>query len=707
MDDLCVGEYLKDTVASNKGAEWPIVSLCLAAGEGSSKRFLLTRIVRGRPPLTVSVPLSPEDTDLLGRWLEVMAENRDTLRGNSTEEAANWGYKEKAAWWKRRAAVDEAVGALLRELEERWLKVHGLAALLVGEVEGEGLGSALEGVFDFAKDRVIAAHRTCREAGGKGKSAGKSGKRARGAVGCGEEGELGSGMSELIRVCVLGGETMDEDAWFAVVKLALPDPASEGLSVQVSREIHNKAQATFAAAGLECGNGSASMPPKSAAVKSDLRSSLDIEQGRSVGGGGRGGKSQNSIAVESEPPRFAPISEPALSKMKVADLRRELSARGIAVTGLKLKMDLLARLKEAVREDAGDIAGAREPNRGGNGADVEEEGEARCDRTTLPVPERPSVDVKAEKVGARSRSPTARYTSVGVSDHTDSSGTDGSSTDGGTARHPVILVLDEELQAIPWEGLPCLRSRAVTRVPAVPFVFSALSTRWDAVEDGRSSERSGRASKPSAKGPDQTWVPSRDGIRLNRGFYVLDPEANLPSTRKQLGPILEGFGRRLGWSGVEGKAPSEDAMIEGLQGVDLFAYCGHGAGELLVGRDTVAGLTRCPVAILMGCSSGRMKGYGDFEPLGMVSSYLAGGSPAVVANLWDVTDRDIDRFSVALLEAFVEGEEKGGGRGQGRAATLAHAVAGARSECKMPFIIGHAPVCYGIPVSASASSPAR
>lgn len=701
---MCVGECLKDTVESNQGAEWPIVSLCLAAGEGPSKRLLLTRIVRGRPPLTVSVPLAPEDTDLLERWQDIMAENRDTLRGNSAEEAAEWGHKEKAAWWKRRAAVDEAVGALLRELEERWLKAHGLAALLVGEVEGEGLGSALEGVFDFAKGRIVAAHRTCREVVQKGKSGGKSGKKARGAAGNGKEGELGSGISELVRVCVRGGERMDEDAWFAVVQLALSDLASEGLCVQVSREIHNKVRATFASAGLERENDSGSIPPKSVAAKSDPRLSFDIEQGRSVGGRGGGGKSQKSISVESEAPRFAPISEAALSKMKVADLRRELSARGIAVTGLKLKVDLLARLTEAVKEEGGVMAGSGEPSRGGDRGYVEEEDdEERCDRAMLPIPERPGVDSKTARNGARSTSPTARQTSAGVSDDADG----GSSTAGGAARHPVILVLDEELQALPWEGLPCLRGCAVSRVPAVPFVFSALSTRWDAGEGGRNSDKAGRASKPSAKDPDQVWVPSRDGIRLNRGFYVLDPEANLLSTQKQLGPVLERFGRQLGWSGVKGKAPSEDAMTESLQGVDLFAYCGHGAGELLVGRDTVAGLTRCPVAILMGCSSGRMKGYGDFEPLGMVSSYLAGGSPAVVANLWDVTDRDIDRFSVALLETFVEGEGKGGTRGQERAATLAHAVVGARSECKMPFIIGHAPVCYGIPVSAAASSPAR
>ncbi len=32
--------------------------------------------------------------------------------------------------------------------------------------------------------------------------------------------------------------------------------------------------------------------------------------------------------------------------------------------------------------------------------------------------------------------------------------------------------------------------------------------------------------------------------------------------------------------------------------------------------------TNCCIAILMGCSSGRLKGQGDFEPSGMVAGYI-------------------------------------------------------------------------------------
>jgi hypothetical protein len=59
--------------------------------------------------------------------------------------------------------------------------------------------------------------------------------------------------------------------------------------------------------------------------------------------------------------------------------------------------------------------------------------------------------------------------------------------------------------------------------------------------------------------------------------------------------------------------------------------------------------------ILMGCSSGRLvsmnfprdeiapTGNLHYEPDGAITSYLCADAPCVVGNLWDVTDRDIDR----------------------------------------------------------------
>lgn len=73
-------------------------------------------------------------------------------------------------------------------------------------------------------------------------------------------------------------------------------------------------------------------------------------------------------------------------------------------------------------------------------------------------------------------------------------------------------------------------------------------------------------------------------------------------------------------------------------------------------------------------------------------------SPSLVANLWDVTDRDIDRLSSAVLSSmYLDGGER---EVEGGLST-AQAVAKARTECKLRFLTGAAPVVYGVPAWAA------
>ena len=85
----------------------------------------------------------------------------------------------------------------------------------------------------------------------------------------------------------------------------------------------------------------------------------------------------------------------------------------------------------------------------------------------------------------------------------------------------------------------------------------------------------------------------------------------------------------------------------------------------------------------------------------------AAGCPAAVANLWDVTDRDIDRFSQAVLTAWISGSGGSGDASSGDASSsrdgctggvdVSAAVAASRAACKLPHLVGAAPVCYGVP----------
>ena len=66
-------------------------------------------------------------------------------------------------------------------------------------------------------------------------------------------------------------------------------------------------------------------------------------------------------------------------------------------------------------------------------------------------------------------------------------------------------------------------------------------------------------------------------------------------------------------------------------------------------------------------------------------------SPAVVGNLWDVTDGGIDKFTMKFLHMFFE---------QGDKRSLTQCVIRSRGECNMKYINGSAPVVYGMPVFA-------
>ena len=142
----------------------------------------------------------------------------------------------------------------------------------------------------------------------------------------------------------------------------------------------------------------------------------------------------------------------------------------------------------------------------------------------------------------------------------------------------------------------------------------------------------------------------------------------------------------------------------------------------------------------MGCSSGTLHCKGSYAPRGAPLSYLFAGSPAIIANLWDVSDKDIDRFSKALLNSWlrenftddnscskcslltqefeslnIASKDNGRARRKGtrgrkpqqikditkccscRQKRIASYLSEARRACRLPFLIGASPVCYGVP----------
>lgn len=172
---------------------------------------------------------------------------------------------------------------------------------------------------------------------------------------------------------------------------------------------------------------------------------------------------------------------------------------------------------------------------------------------------------------------------------------------------------------------------------------------------------------------------------------------------------------------------------EHQQRSDLLIYCGHGAGNAFHGASVpssslssssapeVASSSKAretevlPAALLWGCSSGRLLSRGrGHDPSGPALSYLCRGGAFVLGNLWDVTDRDLDRLTLDCMQhLFLDSQphhtkkvlfqdhvdDVNATEDAARTeTTVARCLAEAREVCKMQYAVGAAAVLYGLPM---------
>ncbi|KAK1811880.1 separin protein [Friedmanniomyces endolithicus] len=321
------------------------------------------------------------------------------------------------------------------------------------------------------------------------------------------------------------------------------------------------------------------------------------------------------------------------------------------------------------------------------------------------------------------------------------------------AQH-LILILDKRLQAFPWESLPYLQGSSVSRINSM----LGLQERILAMRR-------------------QQGLLSDDRHKISRttGTYILNPSGDLTSTQTMLSPPLESLAQVRGssWTSVVQREPNEEEFRTALTDSAILLYFGHGAGSQYIRPRSIKKLDSCSEVVwLMGCSSGAVTEYGELEPSAVPFAYLmAGGngsdadSPAedaeiratrnskcmvVVATLWDVTDKDIDRFSLAMGEEWglwpaseasklpaktprkrerlvtpstppqipktpktrkgpktpapaAKTPARSRSRGEpsreaGKKRSLVEAVARSRDACYLKYLNGAAPVVYGVPV---------
>ncbi|KAI5448524.1 hypothetical protein KIW84_015801 [Lathyrus oleraceus] len=285
-------------------------------------------------------------------------------------------------------------------------------------------------------------------------------------------------------------------------------------------------------------------------------------------------------------------------------------------------------------------------------------------------------------------------------------------------REPVILVLDSEVQMLPWENLPILRNQEIYRMPSVSSISAVLDN------GNKRKEQVGKNLMP---------FPNIDPLDA---FYLVNPDGDLGGTQIE----FENYFREQNLEGKAGSKPTVEELAFALENHDLFMYFGHGSGEQYLPRRKIQKLQQCGATLLMGCSSGSLTLHGSYAPQGVPLSYLLAGSPSIVGNLWEVTDKDIDRFGKAMFNAWLkersevsmqclqcnlESEEfeamnLKGGKGRGKKKVpkkksrellqsdspknncshrpkIGAFMGQARNVCKLPFLTGASPICYGVP----------
>jgi len=243
-----------------------------------------------------------------------------------------------------------------------------------------------------------------------------------------------------------------------------------------------------------------------------------------------------------------------------------------------------------------------------------------------------------------------------------------------------ILILDKYVQLFPWESLPCLRGHSVSRLPSL----NALRDRILEMRENSEGHR-------------------RPGyyVGSSSGTYILNPDSDLKRTQNMFENDLKALPGN--WTGIVNRAPTEWEFEESLTTKNVVLYFGHGSGAHYIPAKNIRRLDHCAVTCLMGCSSGALKDSGEFEPYGMPTNYMIAGCPAVLANLWDVTDKDIDKFTKEVFEKWGltnRNKSKSSASTRGKK-SLVEAVTEARNACVMKYLNGAAPVVYGIPAYLS------
>lgn len=289
----------------------------------------------------------------------------------------------------------------------------------------------------------------------------------------------------------------------------------------------------------------------------------------------------------------------------------------------------------------------------------------------------------------------------------------------------LFLVLDKNVQCLPWESIPILRGRSISRIPSIEFLTDRVSYA--------------RQQKGLSLDLDLDHPLDRVTVDPRKTFVILNPSSDLKNTEARFAPWVHEMKSEAGWESIIGRSPSEQQLVDAFTRKDLVMsvtcrFLFLTKSDILCSSDTLdmgepsSTFAHIEFAIYLDVQppccgavlpvtfeiwetlivSVRLTaicwldGEGSlFSRLSILSLNAFIISPTLVANLWDVTDRDIDKFSQSVFDKLQLTADRVRDWRKDSSKTgvtsIVAALARSRDSCKLKYLTGAAPIVYGIP----------
>lgn len=244
---------------------------------------------------------------------------------------------------------------------------------------------------------------------------------------------------------------------------------------------------------------------------------------------------------------------------------------------------------------------------------------------------------------------------------------------------PVGLITGNSLENFPFESLFSLRmlNLEIFRIPSIRFL------NWMYINLRRTNQR------------------LKHGISDEDVYYLINPSNNLTSTEDFFKIKFEELKKNenLDWDGLIGQIPSQIDLQKALDKKDIYIYFGHNSGVRYLGKLHESSVN-C-LSLIIGCSSAALSNQDQMvESFGSSYYFLINGCPTYLGCLWNVTDRDIDRFADRLLKhTFKIYDQDDVKTNVEKCKSITKAVALSRNVCKLKYLNGSAPVIRGLPIN--------